>query len=243
MNRGLIIFDFDGTLGDTRRNIVETMQMTIAERHLLGRSEEECAATIGLPLFECFRTMYPEMLEEEAMRCADTYRRIFAENLKSMKPQPFPGVKDTLAKLTKEEYKLTIASSRSHASLVELTRDMGISKSISYLIGVDDVEKAKPHPEPVLNTLKAMCFDAKRTLVVGDMAVDILMGINAGAKTCGVTWGNGSREELEEAGADFIIDKIEDIVDKSIVCLYEQKSHYRWSQFGHRAGGSKTIAC
>lgn len=214
VSRGLVIFDFDGTLGNTRRNIVETMQMTIAEQHLPGRSEGECAATIGLPLFECFRAMYPEIQEEEAMRCADTYRRIFAENLKSMKPEPFPGVRETLAKLAAKGYKLTIASSRSHASLVELTRDMRISESISYLIGVDDVEKAKPNPEPVLNTLKAMGFNANQTLVVGDMAVDILMGINAGTKTCGVTWGNGTREELEEAGADFIIDKIEDIIER-----------------------------
>ena len=81
------------------------------------------------------------------------------------------------------------------------------------MIGADDVEKAKPNPEPVLKTLTAMCFEPTQTLVVGDMAVDILMGINAGAKTCGVTWGNGSREELEKAGANYIIDKIENILD------------------------------
>ena len=213
MKEGLIIFDFDGTLGDTRRNIVKTMQMTIAELYLPNRSEEECAATIGLPLFECFETMFPDLQEAEANRCADTYRRIFAENLHTMKPQPFPGVNETLEKLSEQGYTLTIASSRSHASLVELTQDMGISGNISYLIGVDDVEKAKPNPEPVLNILKAMHFDAVHTLVVGDMAVDILMGANAGTKTCGVTWGNGSREELEEAGADYIAAQIEDILE------------------------------
>ena len=42
MSNGLIIFDFDGTLGDTRRNIVTTMQMTIEELHLPNRSEDEC---------------------------------------------------------------------------------------------------------------------------------------------------------------------------------------------------------
>jgi len=46
---------------------------------------------------------------------------------------------------------------------------------------------------------------------VGDMNVDILMGRNAGAKTCGVTYGNGTREELEEAGADYIVDSMTDI--------------------------------
>ena len=89
---------------------------------------------------------------------------------------------------------------------------MGIADYISYLIGADDVKEAKPKPEPVLKTLAAMHFDASETLVVGDMAVDILMGANAGAKTCGVTWGNGSREELKEAGADFIIDRMEELI-------------------------------
>ena len=212
MSTKLIIFDFDGTLGDTRRNIVKTMQMTIGELHLPNRSEEECAATIGLPLVGCFETMFPDLQKEEVQTCADTYRRIFAENLQTLKPQLFPGVNDTLAKLSEQGYTLTIASSRSHASLAELTNDMGIADCISYLIGADDVEKAKPDPEPVLNTLNAMRFEASQALVVGDMAVDILMGANAGAKTCGVTWGNGSREELEQAGANYIIDSIEELI-------------------------------
>ena len=50
----LIIFDFDGTLGDTRRNILLTMRQTLEELSLPVASEEECAATIGLPLRDCF---------------------------------------------------------------------------------------------------------------------------------------------------------------------------------------------
>lgn len=213
MNKGLIIFDFDGTLGDTRRNIVKTMQMTIDELHLPNRAEEECASTIGLPLTVCFETLFPHLQKEEVQRCADTYRRIFAENLQSITPQPFPGVIQTLTTLKQQGYVLTIASSRSHASLVELTHNMGIADCISYLIGADNVKEAKPKPEPVLQTLDAMHFLASDTLVVGDMAVDILMGANAGAKTCGVTWGNGSREELEQAGADYIIDRMEELLN------------------------------
>ena len=58
MTTKLIIFDFDGTLGDTRRNIVTTMQMAIKEMQLPERSEAECASTIGLPLAGCFRTFF-----------------------------------------------------------------------------------------------------------------------------------------------------------------------------------------
>lgn len=212
MSNGLIIFDFDGTLGDTRRNIVTTMQMTIEELHLPNRSEDECAATIGLPLAECFRTLFPDIQEELIPRCAETYRRFFNENLKNIHPKAFPGVVETLSVLHQKGFTLTIASSRSRNSLMELTRNMGIADYISYLLGADDVKEAKPNPEPVLKTLADMHFDANETVVVGDMPVDILMGTNAGARTCGVTWGNGTKDELENVGANFIIDKIEDIL-------------------------------
>lgn len=211
----LIIFDFDGTLGDTRRNIVMTMQMTIKEMGLEYRSEEECAATIGLPLAGCFKAMFPNLQEELIPRCAATYRRLFNENLQNFQPQAFPHVVETLAALKEQGYTLTIASSRSHNSLVELTQNMGIAAYISYLIGADDVERAKPNPEPVINTLQAMHFEACETLVVGDMAVDIQMGASAGTKTCGVTWGNGTKNELEDAGADYIINSMDELLNLS----------------------------
>ncbi len=208
----LIIFDFDGTLGDTRGNIVMTMQMTIAELGLAGRTDDECASKIGLPLDGCFEALYPDESKDTFQLCADTYRRIFQENLLLMKPQVFPRVKETLTALKDLGYTLTIASSRRHKSLLELTHDLGIAEHISYLVGADDVDKAKPNPEPVLKTLSTTGFDASQTLVVGDMNVDILMGLNAGAKTCGVTYGNGTIRELEEAGADYVIDSIDKLI-------------------------------
>ena len=213
MSIKLIIFDFDGTLGDTRRNIVTTMQMAIKEMQLPSRTEAECASTIGLPLAGCFRTLFPDIQDELIPRCAETYRRIFNENLQKITPEAFPGVVKTLKALKSQGFTLTIASSRSRNSLTELTRDMGIADYISYLIGADDVKEAKPQPEPVLKTLAAMQFAASETLVVGDMAVDVLMGANARTKTCGVTWGNGTREDLKEAGADFIIDRMEELIE------------------------------
>ena len=212
MNIRLIIFDFDGTLSDTRRNIVTTMQMTIAELGLPSRSNSECVSTIGLPLYGCFEALYPNTDKGIIQKCTDTYRRIFQENLRTIKPQTFPKVVETLSALKEQGLTLAIASSRSHASLVELTQDLGISDVISYLIGADDVEKAKPNPEPVLNVLAALGNEASETLVVGDMNVDILMGVNAGAKTCGVTYGNGTKKELEEARADYIIDSIDKLI-------------------------------
>ena len=195
MNNGLIILDFDGTLCDTRNTIVKTLQMTMEKLCLPVADEYACAATIGLPLSESFKTM-----------CAEAYRDIFEENKKLLAPKVFPNVPETLAELRRRGFVLTIASSRSNHSLMDFVMTFGFDKEISLVLGADDVTKAKPDPEPVILTLKKLGFSASRTLVVGDMPFDILMGRGAGAKTCGVTYGNSTREELQGSGADYVID-------------------------------------
>ena len=113
----LIIFDFDGTLGNTRRHIVTTMRATIQELGLPERTEEAYVATIGLPLAGCFEALYPDERQEMRDRYVETYRRIFAENLKRFKPEAFPQVRETMTALRKKGFTLTIASSRSNSSL------------------------------------------------------------------------------------------------------------------------------
>lgn len=73
------------------------------------------------------------------------------------------------------------------------------------LVGGGEVKNGKPAPDPVNLILVSQGWINIETLVVGDMAVDILMGKGAGAATCGVTYGNGSIVELKEAGADYMI--------------------------------------
>ena len=83
---------------------------------------------------------------------------------------------------------------------------------IHYVLGAEDVEHAKPQPDAVLKTLKELGFTPEETLVVGDMTYDILMGSRAGAHTCGVTYGNGTREELLSVNAESIIDDFEQLL-------------------------------
>ena len=209
----LIIFDFDGTLGDTRGNIILTMTQTLAQLGYPAQDEETMAATIGVPLEKGFEQMLPGIGPDEVALCAKTYRDIFQKNRKKMIPKLFPHVKDTLAALQEAGYVLTVASSRSYGSLKEFLSEMGIEPFISYVLGANSVAHAKPHPEPVLKTMADMGFPAEETLVVGDMPVDIQMGKGAGAHTCAVTYGNASREDLAAAGADIIIDDFSQLTD------------------------------
>lgn len=199
-----IIFDFDGTLADTSKLIVATMQKSLKELGLPFRDEEQIKATIGVRLEEIPSILWPNStgLGEQF---AEIYRKNFIELKNTIQITLFPGVKETLLKLYEKGYRLCIATSRSHQSLEELTRQLGIIDLFVYFLGGDDVSRGKPDPESIYKILSEMEFKFEETLMMGDMKVDILMGKNAGIKTCGVTYGNGKENELKESGVDYII--------------------------------------
>lgn len=201
----LIILDFDGTIGDTNRIIIDTMQATLHALGLPERSREQCRKTIGLPLRECFRAMMP-LSDGENDRCFDTYSRIFDEKNKTFELKPFPGVMEAIAQWHAAGIIISLASSRGHGTLAGFVKQLGLDRYVSLVLGAEDVEMAKPHPFPVLKTLNHFNIAPEDTLVVGDMSFDILMGKRAGCHTCGVTYGNGTEEELRKAGADLITD-------------------------------------
>lgn len=212
MGNKIFILDFDGTLADTRGLIVKTMQQTISHLRLPERTDEECAAMIGLPLSKTFTTLLP-IDEETGRRCAETYHRLFDENNSPGTVPLFPHVAETLAELHRRGNVITIASSRSRASLMDFVTGFGLQTVVSLVLGADDVAHAKPHPEPVLLTLKRLAFQLKDAIVVGDTWYDIDMGRLAGATTVGVTYGNGTREQLANSRADHIIDDFAQLLD------------------------------
>ena len=219
-----IIFDFDGTIGDSQSLIVKTLQDTMRARKLEVKSDEACAKTIGLRLDEAFVSLFG-MSAEEGQECAATYREIFLDNKKTMIVQPFPHVIETLRELHRRGYILGMASSRNHCSLDGYVKQMQLEDIFSSIVAGDDVEHVKPAPDMVfmaLGEMKGMknpvtsaeAGDVEdmldEVLVVGDMTFDVDMAHNAGCKACAVTYGNGTREQL--ASAEFIIDDFAELL-------------------------------
>ena len=228
-----IIFDFDGTIGDSQSLIVKTLQDTMRARKLEVKSEEACAKSIGLRLDEAFVSLFG-MSAEEGMECAATYREIFLDNKKTMIVQPFPHVIETLRELHRQGFILGMASSRNHCSLDGYVKQMQLEDIFSSIVAGDDVEHVKPAPDMVFKALGEMkgmknpgasaedvlnpvtsTEDVKdvlaETLVVVDMNFDVDMAHNAGCKACAVTYGNGTREQL--ASAEFIIDDFAELLN------------------------------
>ena len=209
----LVIFDFDGTLADTKENIILTFQMTMKELGVEIKSRQECAATIGLTLEDAFKVLYPGMAAEKYALLRDTYRRIFKENRKILVPGLFPEVMETLEELQRRGYLMSIASSRQSPSLQSCLEDMKIAHLFEYAVGGDNVEHPKPAPDAVLQILRHYNLSAEEAFVVGDMPFDINMATNAGVKSCGVTWGNADAAQLKESGANYIIDKMSQLLE------------------------------
>ncbi len=204
------IFDFDGTLMDTSGVILSTIKATIAEMSLPPKTDEECRSIIGIRTDEAGKYLYPDLDISN-----EEFARIFRANYDRLKKgaheQTFPGVLDTLAQLRPSG--LAIASSRRVASLNDYLSGLGIKDWFKMIVGVDNVLKGKPDPEPVLTILKALGWSAEDTLVIGDADVDIMMGNAAGCKTCAVTYGNGSLASLKEAAPDYMIDHFPQLLE------------------------------
>jgi len=206
-----IIFDFDGTIADTSRIILATMQATMREKGLPVATSTSIKQVIGLPLKDCFTHIYPDMSEMEALECASMYCDIFDANKTSLTPDLFPNVAETLSMLSQHKITMSVASSRSYSSLVDLLDMLKVRQHFTMVVGVDNVDKPKPDPEAVLYILKAMEVDTCEALMVGDMPVDIAMGQNAGIQTCAVTYGNSSKEVLEKTCPNYIINSIKQL--------------------------------
>lgn len=207
----LVIFDFDGTLADTQPLIVSTLHRTLTELHLPSRTDDECKSIIGLPLKECFVRL-SSVDDATAERCAEVYRRIFDEDNHPGVVTLFPHVLETLTTLHERGHQLAICSSRARPTLDGFVRTFRLEGYFSMIVGAEDVQHHKPHPEPVQVILKALDISPNEALVVGDASYDILMGVAAGCRTCGVTYGNQSASDLHAAGADHLIDDIADIL-------------------------------
>ena len=208
----VVIFDFDGTLADTRKAIVIAKQDTMRAFGLPVLDEETCASTIGLTARAGFQKFYPDASDELLEKLVVSYRARFDELKTQMPPERFPGVDQVLSALKDMGVMRTIATARNKKSLYEFLTDWGLNDAFSYILAGEDTKRLKPYPDAVLKTLEDMSFRAEEALVVGDMPVDIGMGKSAGAFTCGVTYGNGKREDLEKAGADYIIDSIDELL-------------------------------
>lgn len=208
----MYVFDFDGTLADTHKSIVDTTALTLKTLGLPPVDEDFLKSLIGLPIGESLRQAGNLTTEAQIKEAVDIYRDSYFK-LGYAGVTLFPGVKDTLATLKQRGHTLAIATSRGRDSLKELLKVLDIAAYIDILKADEDAVNKKPAPDLTLAALADAGCAPEEAIVVGDTVYDIEMGRRAGCRTCAVTYGNQSRERLLTASPDIIIDSFTQLLD------------------------------
>jgi phosphoglycolate phosphatase len=213
MDDAAIVFDLDGTVADTPDLITSIMAGILTE---LGASADRAAirATIGLPLVDGFAKLIDTSVDDPRVAEATRiYRGRFDAGAEERGTELlFPGVVDGLAALRAAGVRLSIGTSKSHAAAIHVLDVCGISDQFETVVGVDDVAHGKPAPDTALLAGARLGVEAARCLVVGDAIGDMRMGVDAGMRTLGVSYGVGSATDLYAAGAEHVVDEFADVV-------------------------------
>jgi phosphoglycolate phosphatase len=205
----VVAFDFDGTLADTTRAILATIQSTLHALELAPVEPHQVFALIGLPLGETFGKL--GVPTNRVPECVTVYRSLFPTHSASVRL--FPGARACLHELTELGVPMTIVSSRGRTSLLELVRHFEISNYFAAILGEEDVPRKKPAPDLVLAIAQTLGVATDRILVVGDTTYDIEMGHAAGAFTCAVTYGNHAWSHLIHARPHHRLDSLAALVE------------------------------
>ncbi|HTO93443.1 MAG TPA: HAD-IA family hydrolase [Bacteroidota bacterium] len=198
-----VILDFDGTIADSRQDIARAQLWAMAQVGAPGRREEELYPLIGLPLEETFRRLLPSALHGRIGDAAAHYAEYYPSR-SLLTTRLFPGVRETLERLRARGKKLAVASTKRGSGIRRATDHFGITHLFDRLQGSEGLP-FKPDPAVIRAVLEGEAWDPAATLMVGDTAMDVLAGKNAGSATCGVTYG-AAADEVRAARPDFIID-------------------------------------
>lgn len=209
----LIVFDLDGTLVNSLADLAAATNISLKKFGYPEHELEKFRYFVGDGVPKLLERAVPESERSverlaEMKKCFDAYYNThFADNT-----NPYDGIPQLLAGIKKLGYKMAVASNKPDEFTKEIVNTFfeGIFDIIQGK--APDTEK-KPAPDIVLKIMKKLNASAEDTVMVGDSNVDIFTAKNAGIKSIGCLWGFRTRQELEEAGADYIAEKPSDILD------------------------------
>jgi phosphoglycolate phosphatase len=140
----------------------------------------------------------PEFSPEEREQGLEIFLRYNYEHIAD-KTFFYPGVRETLEKMSAIGLTLAVASNKSESHCREILRLLQSEKLFAAILGADSVTERKPSPEPLFHLMRQFGCGLEKTVMVGDSINDMRAGKAAGVFTIGCSYGYGSREELELA--------------------------------------------
>lgn len=202
-----LFFDLDGTLTDPAQGITNSFIHALKYFGIKIPTYETLCTFIGPPLPETFKTQFG-FDEQKVAEGVKKYREYFATK-GLLENSVYPGIPELLAGLKAAGKKLVVATSKPEEYSVRIIEHFGLAKYFENVCGsLMDESRSKKDEVIAYAIERNHISDKSKILMIGDRKHDILGAKKIGLKSCGVLFGYGSREELEEAEADFISENV-----------------------------------
>ncbi len=207
-----LLFDLDGTLTDPERGITTCIQHALSALHRTVPPGESLRRCIGPPL----RASFAELLETDDEATLDAalahYRARFATT-GIYENTLYPFVPGALAALQGARHRLWVATSKPTVYARRIVEHFGLAPYFEGVYGSELTGQRADKGELVRHLLATERLDPGRTWMIGDRSHDVTGGRANGLRTIGVLWGFGSDRELREAGADLVVDTMDQILE------------------------------
>lgn len=210
-----VIFDMDGTVLDTLEDLALAGNHVCAAHGWPTFPVDVYRYKVGNGMPKLVERFMPAEFAGDADAFAATYAEFCAYYAQHSQDHtaPYPGTVEMLDRLRTVGVRLAVLTNKDHAAAVPLAARYFGEDAFDVVQGRVDAFPPKPAAPITLHVLEQLGAAPETTLYVGDSNVDVACGHNAGLKVAGVTWGFRGRDELAEAGADYLVDTNEQLTE------------------------------
>ncbi|MFE6169584.1 HAD family hydrolase [Viridibacillus arvi] len=199
-----VIFDVDGTILDTEKAILKSLQKVLREE---GKDYqlEDLRFALGIPGKETLRILNVIDVERVHPKWAQSVLEFPQE------VQMFKDIKEIIKVLSESPIRTGIVTSKTKQELINEFEPFGLSSFFEHTICVDDTENHKPHPEPLLVCLEGLNATKNEAIYIGDSIYDMQCANSAGVKFALALWGSKTTKGFESA--DYVLNAPKDILN------------------------------
>lgn len=197
-----VVFDLDGTLMQSNSTIYKCTLRTLDEFNIkCSFAEEEFNRRIGHHFRDIFADLNIEVSDLEAF--IDRYKLFYFDYISDS--LIYPNTLEALEYLKDKGISISLLTTKAQDQAEKILQHFDLTKYFSVIVGRRKEMKIKPAPDALWHICEMTGISPKQTLMVGDSELDIRCGKNAGARTCGVTFGYRTRELLAVEEPDHLI--------------------------------------
>ena len=211
----LVIFDLDGTLIDSSRDLANSVNATRAWLHLPPLENKLVYSYVGNGATVLIqKALGPNCSDDEVQSALAYFLGYYREHMLDYTVL-YPGVREVLDRLHDAGIKMAVLTNKPVRFSQGIIDGLGLTSHFLRVYGGNSFDQKKPHPVGIETLMAEYGASHEKTLMVGDSSVDVQTARNAQVPVCGVTWGF-QPETFAECPPDFLIDKPEELATRII---------------------------